>query len=170
MIKNIIKDPFNNINKLSVKDLEKLITMAADSYYNKDKPIVSDAIYDLMIEFLQKKSPKSSVLKNIGASVKNKKNKVKLPYHLGSMDKIKPGTTKLTNWIKKYKGPYYLSDKLDGISGLLVIEDNKSKKYKLYTRGTATEGMDISNLTKYLKLPKIEKIISMIKKVVIIIY
>ena len=164
MIKNIIKDPFNNINKLSVKDLEKLITMAADSYYNKDKPIVSDAIYDLMIEFLQKKSPKSSVLKNIGASVKNKKNKVKLPYHLGSMDKIKPGTTKLTNWIKKYKGPYYLSDKLDGISGLLVIEDNKSKKYKLYTRGTATEGMDISNLTKYLKLPKIEKIISMIKK------
>ena len=58
MIKNIIKDPFNNINKLSVKDLEKLITMAADSYYNKDKPIISDAIYDLMIEFLQKKVQK----------------------------------------------------------------------------------------------------------------
>ena len=162
MIKKIIKDPFNNINDLSIKELEEIITKAADSYYNKDKPLVSDAIYDLMIEFLQKKNPKSPVLKNIGAKVKNSKKKIKLPYHLGSMDKIKPGTTKLKNWIKKYKGPYYLSDKLDGISGLLIIENKTSTSYKLYTRGTATEGMDISNLTKYLKLPDINKVIKSI--------
>ena len=29
------------------------------------------------------------------------------------MDKIKPD--KVTNWIKKFKGPYVLSAKLDGI-------------------------------------------------------
>lgn len=159
MIEDIIKDPFNNINKLSIKELEEIIIKATNLYYNTDKPLVSDAIYDLMIEFLKKKNPTSDILKNIGAKVINSKNKIKLPYHLGSMDKIKPGTNKLSSWIKKFNSPYYLSDKLDGISGLLIIENKNSTKYKLYTRGTSIEGMDISNLTKYLKLPNINKVI-----------
>ena len=50
-----------------------------------------------MIEdFLKLKNPKSKLLKQIGAKVKSK-NKVKLPYHLGSMDKIKPPSNKLQN-------------------------------------------------------------------------
>ena len=35
---------------------------------------------------------------------------------VGSMDKVKPDTNKLKNWLKKYNGPYVISDKLDGIS------------------------------------------------------
>ena len=55
----------------------------------------------------------------------NASNKVSLPYHLGSMDKIKPGSDKLRIWLQKYnKGPYCISEKLDGLSGLLVIRCN----------------------------------------------
>ena len=63
------------------------------------------------------------------------------------MDKIKPPSNKINNWLKKYKGEYVLSEKLDGVSALLVYNNNN---INLYTRGTATEGTDITPLLKYL--------------------
>ena len=42
--------------------------------------------------------------------LKLKKNKVKLPYEMWSMDKIKPDTNALNKWKEKYNGPicYFL--------------------------------------------------------------
>ena len=57
----------------------------------------------------------------------------------------------MKKWILKYKAPYYISDKLDGISALLVYYVNND--IKLFTRGTAVEGLDITHLIKYLDLP-----------------
>jgi DNA ligase (NAD+) len=155
MIPNLSKisnNPLIEIPKLSQKELEEIIVYTADKYYNTGKPVIEDNIYDLLFDYLKDKYPKSKVIKNIGAPIKSK-NKVKLPYWLGSMDKIKPNSG-LDKWTSTYKPPYYLSDKLDGISALLVVSDNS---INLYTRGTATEGLDISRLVKYLDLPKINK-------------
>jgi len=74
-----------------------------------------------------------------------------LPYFMGSMDKIKPDTNALDIWKSKYKGPYVLSCKLDGVSGLYTTE---GKTPKLYTRGDGKVGQDISHLIPYLRLPK----------------
>lgn len=161
LLKNLKNNTFEFLDDLNVETLEKLIIYTADKYYNTDNPVVSDSIYDTMIEFLQKKNPKSKVLKEIGSKVKNIKKRVKLDYHLGSMDKIKPGDKNLNKWFTKYKKPYYISDKLDGISALLVIKNNKMK---MFTRGTSSEGLDISRLIKYLKLPSMDKINKIIKK------
>ena len=69
-----------------------------------------------------------------------------------SMDKIKPDTTVLQSWKAKYPGPYVLSCKLDGVSGMF---DTKSgSKSKLYTRGNGAIGQDISHLIPVLNLPK----------------
>ena len=41
------------------------------------------------------------------------------------MDKIKPDTKVLNNWLKKYSGPYVLSAKLDGMSALYINENGE---------------------------------------------
>jgi NAD-dependent DNA ligase len=106
LINKILKDPVEVLSQLPIKDLEEVITYAADKYYNTDKPVVDDNIYDLMIDFLKSKAPKSKVLDTVGAKVKSK-NKVRLDYHLGSMDKIKPANgNQLESWLKKYKKPF----------------------------------------------------------------
>jgi DNA ligase (NAD+) len=145
-------DIFEEIEKLSIDDLEKVLIYASDKYYNEE-PVMSDIIFDMLRDFLQLKSPKSKVLKKIGAPVK--KDKVKLPYYLGSMDKIKPPSNKLYSWTEKYSAPYVLSDKLDGVSALLVYKNNN---INLYTRGTATHGQDITSLLKYIDVPSYDKI------------
>jgi DNA ligase (NAD+) len=161
IIKKILKDPLNIISVLEIDELEKAITFCADKYYNTAEPAVDDHIYDIMIDFLRSRNPKSIVLKNVGATVKSK-NKVVLDYYLGSMDKIKPDNPSyFENWLKKYKAPYMLSDKLDGVSALLIYDTKNN--IKLYTRGTATEGTDITNMIKYLSLPSYEDI----KKIVL---
>ena len=157
---NPTNDPVNIASTFTNEELEQVIIYTADKYYNTDKPVISDSLYDILIDFLKIKNPKSDILKNIGAKVKSK-NKVKLDYWLGSMDKIKPSTNQLSIWTKQYKPPYNLSDKLDGISALLVYNNDT---IKMFTRGTASEGMDISHLVKYLNLPDFETVNSYCKK------
>ena len=153
-------DSINTISSFSVEELEEIIEYAADKYYNTHNSVISDSLYDILIDFLKMNNPKSKILKNIGAKIKSK-NKVKLDYWLGSMNKIKPNTNQLSNWIKKYKNHYNLSDKLDGISALLIYDKND---IKMFTRGTASEGMNITHLIKYLKLPNFDFINKYCKK------
>ena len=56
----------------------------------------------------------------------------------------------------KYTGPYVLSCKLDGVSGLYTTEGSEPK---LYTRGDGKVGQDISHLIPYLRLPKTKNIV-----------
>ena len=83
---------------------------------------------------------------HVGLQIEGLKNKVKLPYEMWSMDKIKPDTGYLPKWTAKFTGPYVLSCKLDGVSGLYADG-------KLYTRGNGIVGQDISHLIPYLQLP-----------------
>ncbi len=128
--------------------LISLIKYAASKYYN-DQAIMSDADYDFLIDTIKELDPDNEILRMIGSEVLSK-NKIKLPYFMGSMDKIKPSDQNvLSKWLSRYQGPYVYSDKLDGVSGLLIF--NKPNKFSLYTRGDGYEGTDISNLVKHIK-------------------
>jgi len=146
---NNSNDFIEAVNNLSIKDLEKCIEYSTDKYYYTSTPIIDDNKYDILIDFLTIKNSKSKILKNIGSKIKSK-DKVNLDYWLGSMNKIKEND-ELQIWLSKYNLPYNISDKLDGISALLIYTFNEN--IKLYTRGTGDEGLDISNLIKYLNLP-----------------
>jgi len=160
---NKSNDIFKTIEDYSIDEIEKILVYASDKYYN-DEPVISDSIFDTLREFLELKAPKSKVLKQIGSNVKSK-DKVKLPYYLGSMDKIKPPSNKLDNWCKKYEAPYVLTDKLDGVSALLVYSHSDNNQIKLFTRGTATHGMDITKLLKYIKhIPSYDEVMDYLKK------
>ena len=73
---------------LKEKELEKMIVRTNDAYYNGESPLLTDNEYDILKEFVEKKFPKNTVVQEVGAPVE--KNKVTLPYHMASMDKIKP--------------------------------------------------------------------------------
>lgn len=162
-VKKINKNPFEEVQKLTNEQLEEVIKLANDKYRNTDKPIMEDSVYDMLMDWLEHTNPKSKLLKEIGAKVKLK-NKVALDYWLGSMDKIKSHNVKeLEKWTKTYKAPYYLSDKLDGISALVIYRSNET--INLYTRGTADEGLDITPLVKYLNLPSWSQVSKQIGKI-----
>lgn len=124
----------------------------ANAYYYNETPLMNDNEFDIIKEYVERKYPKNTALANIGAPIT--KNKVKLPYEMASMDKIKPDTGALTQWKQKYKGPYVLSCKLDGVSGLYVIAE-KGGEAKLYTRGDGKVGQDVSHLISAIHLSAI---------------
>ena len=142
------------IENLNEKQLSDIILIANKKYYN-EQPIMTDNQYDIIKEYIETKYPSNQIITEIGAQVE--KNKVKLPYEMASMDKIKPDTNALTNWKQKFTGPnYVLSCKLDGVSGLYSTE---GKQPKLYTRGDGKIGQDISHLIPHLRLPKSKNVV-----------
>jgi len=143
------------LENLSEKQLADMLTQANDVYYNTKQSLMTDNEFDILKEYVEKTYPKNPVLEKIGAPVATK-NKVRLPYSMPSMDKIKPDTNALANWMQKYKGPYVLSCKLDGVSGMYTTEKGASK---LYTRGDGTIGQDISHLLPRLNLPQVENLV-----------
>jgi DNA ligase (NAD+) len=151
LVKDFINDPNDFILKNNIKKLVKLAKYLSKKYYSSEN-IVSDEEYDLLIDAIKYLDSSYPFLKEIGTDCKNN-NIVELPFYMGSMDKIKTSNL-IIDWIKKYKGPYYISDKLDGISALLEID--KKNGNKLYTRGNGEKGNDISSLIKYLNIPKID--------------
>jgi NAD-dependent DNA ligase len=130
------------IPDLSVSELEEIIIKAAEAYYNSPEPILTDEIYDLLIDRLTTLKPNSKVLKYTGAPIAKGK-KVKLPYWLGSMDKVKADEDQIESWTEEYSGPYVISDKLDGISCLLTCT---AGEIHMYTRGSGNIGQDITHL------------------------
>jgi NAD-dependent DNA ligase len=115
---------------------------------------MTDGEYDILHEYIENKFPKNQILGDVGAPVE--KNKARLPYEMWSMDKIKPDSGTLDKWKNKYTGPYVISCKLDGVSGLYTTEGPEPK---LYTRGDGKIGQDISYLIPYLRLPKDKDIV-----------
>ena len=106
---------------------------------------MTDTENDMILDELKRRDSKHKLLSKIGADI-HTKNKVKIPFYMGSMDKIKPDTGDLGKWIKKYKGKYVLSDKLDGTSALLVLRTDG--KNMLFTRGNGIYGTNISSMLK----------------------
>ena len=132
-----------------------MILYASKKYYN-DTAVMSDDEFDFLVDELKKRDPKHPTLSKIGAPLPKvtEIKKVKLPYHMGSMDKYKLSDTKqFEKWLSKYKGPYTITDKLDGVSALYYWDDGTAHLYK---RGDDQMGSDISFLIPY--IPSLNKL------------
>ena len=153
IIMNFKKNGITVLDALNENQLSSILREANKAYYN-EQPLMTDNEFDIVKEYIEKKYPSNKAIVEIGAPIE--RNKVKLPYEMWSMDKIKPDTNALANWMSKFKGPYILSCKLDGVSGLYTTE---GKEPKLYTRGDGKVGQDVSHLIPYLRLPKTKGIV-----------
>jgi len=125
-----------------------------DIYFNThdfEIIILKDNIYDVLLEVIQQKE-QPTYIAPIGSKITSDKE-VKLPYFLGSMNKMK-NENDVNKWLTKYKDDVYIiEDKLDGVSCLLIINN---EEIKLYTRGDGEFGTNISHLSSYIKhIPKL---------------
>ena len=140
------------VEEYSIDDLVYILRKTSEKYYKTGVSEFDDDIYDFIKEVLMKKDPTNEFLTEIGAPIKGEKNKVKLPFGMGSLNKIKPDTGDLERWIKKNKGPYVLSDKMDGVSA--QIYKDKDGKINMYTRGDGKTGQEITHLLKLININK----------------
>jgi len=164
LITKLEKEPHQEGLKLDIKLLEKLLKKAINDYYNTDKPLLTDKTFDILETILKERYPEAELFKTIGAPITNNEDKVKLPYYLGSLDKVKPGEKVLTKWLKDNEGSILISEKLDGLSCLLVIEKSAggsaggagdgNLKMKLYKHGDGYEGQEITNLLENVNISK----------------
>ena len=141
---------------LSQIELEDMLRIAIENYYqseNQENTILTDNEYDILREYILEKYPDSKIAIEQHTELKLGKDKVKLPYEMWSMNKIKPDTDALEKYKDKYKSPYVISCKLDGVSALYSTENGKQM---LYTRGNGKFGQNINHLIEYLNLPNIE--------------
>ena len=142
-LKDLLKDYQKFIDTQPLNILIDVAKYAAEQYYNGEG-VISDKLYDDLFDEIKKRDPKNDFLKKVGFEITGK-NKVELPFYMGSMDKIKISESdRLSKWQKKFnKHDYIVMDKLDGISGLFVLKNGTKK---LYTRGNGTIGQDITHL------------------------
>jgi DNA ligase (NAD+) len=137
-IEALKKDPKKYVDSISIDKLFEFLEYANELYRNTLETVISDELYDWLSDYAKKKQPNHPFFKKIGAPVKEK---VELPEWMGSLDKIRDDPKALVSWKTKYDGPYVLSDKLDGISGMFYVSKGQ---IQLFTRGDGYYGQNIS--------------------------
>jgi DNA ligase (NAD+) len=111
-----------------------------DEKYDAGKPEVSDTEYDKLRETAKELYPGDPYFQSVGAP----KGKVKLPYHLGSLNKVK--TDNVLAWLKKNGKLFVISEKIDGASFMVEYQDGEV--VAAYTRGDGEQGQDITEKAK----------------------
>lgn len=129
-------------NKLPILDLVKILRKCSDSYYNSDISLISDEVFDILLDVLRERDPSNPFLNEKRAPTG--KEKFKLPCWMGGLAKVK-SKKQLEKW---HPSQCLISDKLDGISCLVQVS---KKGVKLFTGGDGNEGLDITRLLPHLR-------------------
>lgn len=141
---------------MNLQEAKQLYIKAKDAYYNSGKPIMSDAQFDKLENWITKKDPTWPELHKTGirsTDIIGKKTEVKLPFFMPSLNKFYPEEVdKLWKKLPVVSEYVYMA-KLDGCSVLLEYENRKPTK--LTTRGNGALGKDISFFIPYTNLPTI---------------
>lgn len=144
-------DFFGTLRTLSASQMAEVLRYAGDRFYNHGESTFSDEDYDRLREHYGATpgADAQAVVAPHTRCAKVGKSKVRLPHFLASMDKIKPDTHNLDRWRAKFAGRVCISDKLDGISGLVV---KTGAGRSLYTRGDGSVGQDISHMLPVIQI------------------
>ena len=149
----LVMDYIGNTNILkdyTEDQLTFIVRQANQGYYNNNKPIMSDAKYDRLIDFIKEHYPENKVVDEGHSLIKiDEDRKMKLPYEMWSMDKIKK-EDKVNKKASEWNHMHIISAKLDGCSMGYSTENGK---LMLYTRGNGKVGQNVTHLAPYLNLP-----------------
>ena len=143
----IVASPARVLERVSKGAFDNFLRVAVERYHNSDAPLVGDDVYDLLLSAYRKRFPKSDVPL---VAAPDDGSKVALPVWMGSLSKLVDDPEALGRWRAAHRGGHVLSDKLDGISGLLEVRE-AGGGVRLLTRGDGTHGRDVTFLTRMMK-------------------
>lgn len=149
------EDPDKYVDKMPTEVLGKIVKLSAYLYYNYDGGGLTDNTYDALEYHLNKRlKMRGRRYEKIGAPPVDK-IRAKLPIPMASLDKVKPGSRELLEFLLRGSSTgISWSLKLDGVSGLLVYSGGTVNK--VYTRGDGTIGGDVTYLTDHINFPVIK--------------
>lgn len=110
-----------------------------DAEYAAGRPTMPDVQYDLLKKAFREQYPNSPYNKQVGSTPES--NKVKLPYVLGSLNKVKADGS-YRKWNAENDGEKVYWAKLDGVSALVTYVNGVYEQ--AYTRGDGEFGQDIT--------------------------
>lgn len=146
------KDPDAYLIGMSTDTLTALVKLASYLYYNFDGGGITDNTFDALEYTLNKRlKTKGRRYEKIGAPPVDK-IRAKLPYPMASLNKAKPGSRLLYDFLATDKIIVW-SLKLDGVSGEAIYKNGEIDA--VYTRGDGNEGGNITYLKEYIKFPEI---------------
>lgn len=149
----INKDPDKYAKDLKTQDLEDFIKKANFLHFNYEGGGLTDNTFDSLLFNLNKRlRTKGRKLRLIGAQPVEK-IRAELPIPMPSLNKVYPGTKELIKFLDNNPGETLVySEKLDGISGMIVYRNKKIAN--IYTRGNGEIGGDVTYLKDYISLPQ----------------
>ena len=144
MLKIEYHDNYFIITPIIMDALINKLTQANEAYRSGQTLLMTDDEYDAAMELLASMDPNHPLLTKVRITPKGG-IMVKMPYYLGSLDKVKQAD-ELGKWLKKAtETDFLISEKLDGISGLW-----NPAKSKLYLSGDDNMGLDVSAWLPYI--------------------
>lgn len=148
-IAQIKRNPTAYAAKLTLKELKETLQQLDYLYHDKKQTPVPDEAYDMLRDAYDARAKKP--YDRVGSKPnRNAARDVKLPLIMGSLSKIKPGSSGFSAFLAK--GPFVVSDKEDGISLMLVYENGEL--VKAFQRGDGRTGTDSSGVIPALNCPK----------------
>jgi DNA ligase (NAD+) len=137
------------VETLSQEELQAIL-VDSDKKYDEGQPFLLDDVYDYVKRVYNQRrlgtTDKTETLKSVsspsGVGIVRQRD-TKLPVALRSLDNMFYGEGDVEKWALN-RCSYYVSAKMDGISGLYY-------KGELFTRGDALTGRNISHILPYLK-------------------
>ena len=126
------------------KDFLSVLNKVSDEYYNSFSTELKDTEFDTLICMYEKQFNEEYIY--LGS-----KGDIKLPVFMPSLNKVKDNHA-LGLYKKRCEGDaYVVSDKIDGLSLLVVV---KNGNVKLYTRGDGEYGKDVTNIFDHIDIGK----------------
>ncbi len=142
----------NTILNAPIDELIEYLRTADEAYFNNEDSLLTDDQYDHLKLMIQRAYPTHPYFTGVGSAVRG--DKVKLPYPMGSLNQIYQH--QYARWVDEChasNATVVVSDKLDGISGLVVYDQSGNIQIG-YTRGDGVEGSDITrHLTQMSSIP-----------------
>lgn len=150
----------STIHDMSTEELGHVVRYCDEIYYDAqlNGETLPDALYDQVKRVWNARrfqtNDKEVTMRSsdpttgTGFAKPSRSRDAALPFSLKSLGNLFMGEGDVEKYRSKHSGPYWLSAKMDGTSALL-------HNGRLYTRGNAIYGRDISHVAKLLNLPRV---------------